>query len=162
MTQLGLFEETREESYQVEPTTTVKLGRRSALVPLKKRRREAMQQLREVLDQLEGKDVLVGSYFGAHNHFWIDSLLLRRLKVQWGLSHVGEPPSVLILWGTRNGRKQQHIRIFLDQLHDVRTQNYSDGKPYHLIDFWNGFGEYPIDQYRPKGYVSLQLRAARQ
>ena len=150
-----------EQNYEVEHRTTVRMGKRSAEMPLRKRRREATQRLKEILDQLEGKDILVSSYWGSHNHFWADSLLLRRLRVEWGWLNK-ELPNVLVLRGSMVAKRhQQHIRIFLEQLHAVREQYDGSGKPYYLIDFWNGFGEYPIHKYRPRGYVSLQIRAAR-
>jgi hypothetical protein len=38
---------------------------------------------------------------------------------------------------------------------NVRRQ---DG--YWLIDFWNGFAEYPIDPYKPTGYESIEIKLA--
>ncbi|GAI35569.1 unnamed protein product [marine sediment metagenome] len=125
---------------------------------LKKRRREAWQKLKEILTQLEGKDVLVSSCGGARSHFWTAALLLRRLQVehQWFLQKEGVP-GVVVLWsGARAKGMQQQIRIFLDQLSNVRTNDYGSNVDY-LIDFWNGWGEYPLDQFRPKGSVSLVL-----
>ena len=160
MQQLSLLDSEEKQSYQIEEKTTVKLGKRRAEVSLRKRRREATKKLKEILAQLEGKDILVSFCGGAQVHFWVDDLLLRRLKVKWVLLSQ-EWPNVLILRGTRSKGRQQHIRIFLEHLINVREQYYGDGRPYYLIDFWNGWGEYPIDQYRPKGYVSLDIRAAR-
>jgi hypothetical protein len=40
-----------------------------------------------------------------------------------------------VLWGIR----EQNIRIFLDHLYNVRPQYYGNGKPYYLLDFWNGY-----------------------
>ena len=162
MTQIGLFGK-EEVNYEVEHKTTVRIGRHSAAVPLRRRRSEATDKLKEVLTQLEGKDILVSSYWGPHNHFWAEGLLLRRLKVEWGLPWLSKGlPNVLVLWGAMIAKRhQQYIRIFLEQLHAVREQYYQNGKPYYLIDFWNGWGEYPIDKYKPKGYVSLHIEAAR-
>ena len=162
MAQIGLFDK-QEVNYEVEQKTTVRTGKYSTQVCLRRKRREATDKLKEILAQLEGKDILVSSYWGAHNHFWAEGLLLRRLEAEWGLPWLSKGlPNVLVLWGCRTGRgRQQSVRIFLEQLYAVRQQYYQRGKPYYLIDFWNGWGEYPIDQYRPKGYVSLHIEAAR-
>jgi len=163
MQQLGLFEKETEQDYQIDGKTTVRLGSRSAQVSLKKKRREAWQKLKKLLTQLEGKDILISSYWGAQNHFWADNLLLRRLHVEFSLNWgqpKDDPPSVLVLWGTRTKGVQQHIRVFLDQLWDVRTNDYGSYVEY-LVDFWNGWGEYPIDKYRPKGFVSLHITLGR-
>ena len=162
MNQLGLFEKEEEQSYRIEEKTTVRLGTHSAQVSLKKRRREAWQKLKEILTQLEGKDVLVSSCGGARSHFWIDDLLLRRLEVEreWFLQKEGVP-GVLVLWsGARAKGMQQQIRIFLDQLSNVRTNDYGSNVDY-LIDFWNGWGEYPLNQFKPTGFVSLVLSLGR-
>lgn len=164
MPQLGLFEKETEQDYRIEEKTTVKLGRHSAQVSLKKKRREAWQKLKELLTQLEGKDILISSYWGSQNHFWADNLLLRCLQVEsqlnWGQPK-DDPPSVLVLWGgVRPRGMTQHIRVFLDQLWDVRTNDYGSYVEY-LVDFWNGWGDYPIDRYRPRGYVSLTLSLGR-
>lgn len=153
MQQLGLF--TEEEMKPAEPMTRVSLGRKSAQVPLRARRREATARLKEVLAPLEGKDILISYCGGSRSHWWFDDLKLSRLKVEWGLFG-GDTPGVVVLWGTKRSRRQQDIRIFLNQLVNVREQ---DG--YWLIDFWNGFGEYPIDPYKPKGYDSLHIELAK-
>jgi hypothetical protein len=162
VTQIGLFDK-EEVSYEVEHKTTVRIGRHSAPVPLRRRRREATDKLKQLLGLLERKDILVSSYWGPHNHFCAEGLLLRCLQVEWGLAWLSKGlPNVLVLWGSETARGgQQSVRIFLEQLHAVREQYYQNGKPYYLIDFWNGWGEYPIDKYRPTGYVSLQIEAAR-
>ena len=160
MPQLGLFDK-EVVNYEVEQKTTVRLGKQSAQVALRAKRRQATEKLKEVLAELEGKDILVSTCDGARSHFWTDRLLLRRLKVEWGWLNK-ELPSVLVLWGSRIGKgEQQSIRLFLEQLHAVREQYYQNGKAYYLIDFWNGWGEYPIDKYKPIGYVSLQIELAR-
>ena len=153
MQQLGLFSE--EEVRPAEPMTRVSLGRKSAQVPLRARRREATAKLKEVLASLEGKDILVSYCGGSHSHWWFDRLKLSRLKVDWGLFG-GDTPGVVVLWGAKTGGRQQNIRIFLTQLVNVREQ---DG--YWLIDFWNGFGKCPIDPYKPKGYESLDIELAK-
>jgi len=160
--QLGLFEKEEEQNYRIEEKTTVRLGTHSAQVSLKKKQREAWQKLKEILTQLEGKDVLVSYCGGAHSHFWTDDLLLRRLKVECGwFSQKEGVPGVVVLWsGARAKGMQQQIRVFLDQFSNVRTNDYGNYIDY-LIDFWNGWGEYPIDQYRPKGSVSLVLSLGR-
>ena len=60
-----------------EPTTTVRLGRRTVQIPLRKRRREAIKRLMEILEELEGKDIHIGSYdalAGIKDYF--DSILV--------------------------------------------------------------------------------------
>ena len=153
MQQLGLFSE--EEVRPAEPMTRVSLGRKSAQTPLRTRRREATARLKEVLASLEGKDILVSYCGGSHSHWWFDRLKLSRLKVDWGLFG-GDTPGVVVLWGAKTGGKQQNIRIFLNQLVNVREQDR-----YWLIDFWNGFGDYPIDEYKPIGYESIVIEPSK-
>jgi hypothetical protein len=69
-----------------------------------------------------------------------------------GLENGDRWPSVVVLWG----RKDASVRIFTERIIDVREQEYQ-GYTLWLVDFWNGFAEYPIDPYRPSGYVSLQI-----
>ena len=142
----------REAIKPVEPRTTVRIGKKAAKVPLARRHREATEKLLALLAELEGKDILISYCGGSRSHWWFDDLRLNRLKVERGLSSAG----VLVLRGTNH----QNVRIFLNCLWDIREQNY-DGKPYWLVDFWNGWGEYPIDPYRPKGYQSLTIKSAR-
>ena len=149
--QLGLFEEAKVEVKQPEPRTRVQVGTRIAQIPLRKRRREALQRLMEVLDQLEGKDVYISTYGGAHNHFWLNNLKLGKLKV-WKLRGSNNVPSVIVLLGNRGAQ----VRIFTDQVVNLREQEY-EGYTVWLVDFWNGFGEHPIDPCRPRGYVSLDI-----
>jgi hypothetical protein len=151
--QLGLF--TKEEVRLAEPMTRVSLRRKSAQVPLRARRRQATAKLKEVLASLEGKDILISYCGGSHSHWWFNDLKLSHLKVDWGLFG-GSLPGVVVLWGVRKGWRQQSLRIFLDQLVDVRQQSYNS-KSYWYVDFWNGFGESPIDPYKPKGYESIEI-----
>ena len=83
----------------------------------------------------------------------------KKLKVDWGIFS-GDLPSVVVLWGVRRGWRQQSIRIFLDQLMNVRELSYS-GKSQWLIDFWNEFAECPIDPYKPTGYESIEIQLAK-
>ncbi|MFH1485495.1 MAG: hypothetical protein ABIH46_05435 [Chloroflexota bacterium] len=149
--QRGLFEEAKVEVKQPERRITVLVGTRAARVPLRKKRREALQRLMGVLDQLEGKDVFISTYGGAHNHFWLHNLKLGKLKVE-RFRDGGNMPSVIVLWGSKGAS----VRMFTDQMVSVREQDY-EGYTVWLVDFWNGFGEHPIDPYRPKGYVSLNV-----
>ncbi|MCL0088788.1 hypothetical protein M1O54_00235 [Dehalococcoidia bacterium] len=148
--QLSLFEEV-EVMGEVEKPTPVRAGNRVVEIPLRKRRREALKKLVELLRQLEGKDIYIGAHFGPQNHFWVRNLKLGRLRVGNLLSNDGLP-SVVVLWGNREGS----IRIFTDQVVNLRQQEYQ-GYTQWLLDFWNGFGAYPIDPYRPRGYVSLEI-----
>jgi hypothetical protein len=149
--QLGLFEKAEVELEKPEQRTTVRLGKRVAEIPLRKRRKEALQKLMAILAQLEGKDVYIGACDGARSHFWLNNLKLGRLQVD-GLRGSDKLPSVIVLWGS----KGSSVRIFTDQVVNVREQDYQ-GYTLWLVDFWNGLGEHPIDPYRPKGCVSLDI-----
>jgi len=152
--QLSLLEKEEEQNYRIEEKTTVRLGRHSAQVSLKKRRREATQRLKEVLAQLEGKDILVSQYCAF---WWYNALRLSRLHTEWGIFGA-TLPNVIVLWGTRS----QSIRIFLDHLYNLREQYYGSGKPYYLLDFWNGYQESLSGKYERTGYECLHIEAARQ
>jgi len=153
-TQLGLFGDTKIES--PEPKTEVRLGKRSVQYPLHKKRREAIARLGELLEQLEGRDIYVGSYEAGGRHFWLDTLKLGRLRVE-GYPYTykrDDPryiPNVLVLRGNRGG----HVRIFTDYLVAVREQEYQ-GYWLYLLDFRNGFWESPIDNYRSH-YACLKI-----
>ena len=142
--QLCLFEETK--ACEPEPQTEVRLGHRSARVSLAQKRREAIEKLIPILNQLEGKDIYVSWCGGARSHFWLTNLKLSRLRVEKGTS-------VIVLWGSRHA----NVRIFADRLYALREQEYS-GYTLWLLDFWNGFGGNPIDDYRPYGYEGLEIK----
>ena len=150
-TQMSLFEKAEVKLEKPEPRTMVRVGTRVAEIPLRKRRKEALQKLMAILNQLEGKDVYISTYGGSHSHFWLNSLKLGRLQVD-GLRGGDNIPSVVVLWGSRGAS----VRMFTDQVVNVREQEYQ-GYTLWLVDFWNGFGEHPIDPYRPTGYVSLDI-----
>ena len=124
MATLDLFQEAKVEIEKPEPMTEVRLGRRSARVPLLRQRREALAKLMDILADLEGKDIHIGSYDAGGRHFWLDNLLLRRLKLEYHPFHLREDtsfiPTVIVLWGSRSAC----VRIFADYLVDVRTQEY--------------------------------------
>jgi len=64
--QLDLFDGVKLA--EPEPTTTVRLGRKTVQIPLRKKRREAIKRLMEILEELEGKDIYIGSYdAGLHS-----------------------------------------------------------------------------------------------
>lgn len=149
--QLDLFGEAKVEVEKPEPPTPVRVGSRVAQINLRKRRRQALVELMEILSELEGRDVYIGSYFGPHGHFWINHLKLGRMQL--GTFKGGDNlPSVIVLWGSRGGS----VRIFTDLVKSLRRQEYQ-GYTLWLLDFWNGFGEYPINPYRPKGSQSLDI-----
>ena len=128
-----------------EPMTEVRLGRRSARIPLRKKRREALTRLMEILAELEGKDFHIGSYDAGGRHYWVQSLKLPRLKLDWyppGKYSKGYIPSVIVLWGSRSAQ----VRIFTNYLVAVREQEYM-GYTLWLLDFRNSFWEHPIDNY---------------
>ena len=158
-TQLDLFGEAKVGVEEPEPVTEVWQGRHSAQIPMRKRRREALDKLIAVLDQLEGKDVFIGWCGGSRSNFWINNLKLGRLKVEkpWWWFDKDHPPKysgapVIVLWGSRGAS----VRIFTDLLVNIREQEYQ-GYTLWLVDFWNGFGEYPLDPYKPWGYESLDI-----
>ena len=144
-TQLGLFGDTKIEA--PEPRTEVRLGHRAVQYPLRKKRREAIAKLLEILEQLEGKDIHVGSYETGGRHFWLDNLKLPRLQLEYHPFRFKDDtryiPSVIVLWGSRSAQ----VRIFTDYLVAVREQEYQ-GYWLYLLDFRNGFWEHPIDTYR--------------
>lgn len=85
--------------------------------------------------------------------FWLTNLKLSRLQVERGWSAHDGGTKVVVLWGDRDA----NVRIFTDRLYAVREQEYS-GYTLWLVDFWNGFGGHPIDDYRPYGYEGLEIR----
>jgi len=123
-TQLDLFQEAKVEIEKPEPMTEVRLGHRSARVPLRKQRKEALAKLMNILADLEGKDIYIGSYDAGGRHFWLDNLKLQRLQLEYHPFHFKEDtsfiPTVVVLWGSRGGS----VRIFTDYLVAVREQDY--------------------------------------
>jgi len=62
-TQLDLFNEAKVEVEKPELMTEVRLGHRSAQVPLRRQRRGALARLMKILAELEGKDIYIGKDF---------------------------------------------------------------------------------------------------
>src|SRR4030042_744123 len=97
-----------------EPTSTVRLGRKAAQIPLRKKRREAIKRLMEILEELEGKDIYIGSYDAGGRHYWLDNLKLQRLQLEWYPGRLKNDqsyiPNVIVLWGSRSAS----VRIFTD------------------------------------------------
>ena len=147
MTTLDLFGEAKVSVAEPEPMTPVRVGSRVAQIPLHRKRREACNRLMEILAELEGKDVWIGSYDAGGRHFWLDNLKLPRLKLDYHPIRFRDNhnyiPSVIVLWGSRSAQ----VRIFTDYLVAVREQEYQ-GYWHWLLDFRNGFWEHPIDNYR--------------
>lgn len=154
MEQTALFKP--EDIKPLQRPTKVRLGKREAQVAIKKKRREALVKLMEALKRLEGKDIHVGTYGPSGNHFWMEYLKLSKLRTEsLGLREDAFGAPVIVLRGNMGA----NIRMFTDCLVAVREQHY--GKYTHwLVDFWNGFSEYPLDPHRPSGWVSLQIVAA--
>jgi hypothetical protein len=145
-TQLDLFGEAKVALAEPEPMTEVKIGNRVARIPLRKKRREALTRLTEILKELEGKDIYIGSYDAGGRHYWLDNLLVKRLQLEYfpfrfkdDMNYI---PSVVVLRGSRNA----HVRIFTDYLVAVREQEYQ-GYWHYLLDFRNGLWEHPINSY---------------
>ena len=154
-TQLDLFGEAKVEVREPEQMTEIRLGKRSAQIPLRQQRREALAKLREVLTELEGKDIYISTYDAGGRHFIIDNLLLRRLEIEHFPYKFNEVDkyivNVFILRGARGG----HIRIFTDYLVAVREQEYQ-GYWHWLLDFRCGFWQDPLDQFRSH-YACLHI-----
>ena len=135
MATLDLFNEAKVEIEKPEPMTEVRLGHRSARVPLRKQRRAALARL--------SKDIYIGSYDAGGRHFWLDNLKLQRLQLEYHPFHLRDDtsfiPTVVVLRGSRGG----HVRIFTDYLVDVRTQEYQ-GYWHYLLDFRNGLTGKPL------------------
>jgi len=150
MEQLSLLDSEEKQDYEIEKKTTVKLGKRSAQIPLQKRNKEAIKKLKEILPQFEGKDILISQ---DRDYWWLQDLRLKRLQVQWFHDNSG-----FVLWGTRGAQ----VRVlWLKFLYQVREQYHTSGKSYYLLDFWNGFRSEPIDKYFRGGYQCLEIRTAR-
>ena len=152
-TQLDLFDGVKLA--EPEPLTTVRLGRQTAQIPLRKKRRESTRRLMEILEELEGKDIHIGSYDSGGRHYWLDTLKLPRLKLEWHPTRFKQDPSyipnVIALWGSRGAT----VRIFTDYLVAVREQEYQ-GYYHYLLDFRNGFWQSPIDNFRSH-YACLHI-----
>ena len=144
-TQIGIFGDSPIEA--PEPRTEVRLGRRAVQYPLRKKRREALTKLLEILKELEGRDIYVGSYGVGGSHFWVNNLKLGRLKLEFHPYRITGPgdsiPGVIVLWGNRGAC----VRIFTDYLVAVREQEYQ-GYWHWLLDFRNGFWANTIDSSR--------------
>ena len=151
-TQLSIFEEAGVEVNQPEPKTAVRLGTRERHVNLAKKRREALKEFRNVLAELEGKNVYIGAYGGHGSHYWVDDLKLGRMTVE-SMFGDKEVPAVIVLRGTRGSS----MHIFTNRVYALRRQDYF-GYTLWLLDFWNGFGEHPIDPYYPSGSQSLHIK----
>lgn len=143
--QISLFEESEVETREPDKKAVFRLGSKAVKFPLQKKRRTAVTRLVEILRDLEGKDVYIGSYNAGGGHFWLDNLKLTRLKLDW------YPPngmdrgiySTVVLWGSRGAA----VRIFTDYLVDVREQEYQ-GYFHYLLDFRNGFYGTELDKYK--------------
>ena len=146
-TQLDLFGEAKVSVAEPEPMTPLRVGSRVIQIPLRKKRREACNRLMEILAELEGKDIFIGSYSASGGHFWLDNLLLRRLQLDYYPFRVKDRfdyiPSVVVLWGSRSGQ----VRIFTDYLVAVREQEYQ-GYTHWLLDFRNGFYDSKLDEFK--------------
>jgi len=153
--QLDIFGEAKVKVEEPEPMTPVRAGSRVVQIPLRKMRREALKRLMEILAELEGKDIYIGSYEAGGRHFWLDNLKLPRLKLEYHPFKLRDDtnyiPSVIALWGNRSAQ----VRIFTDYLVAVREQEYQ-GYYHYLLDFRNGFWESPIDNFKSH-YACLTL-----
>jgi hypothetical protein len=142
---------TRSRPRSPEQPTAVRVGNRVAHIPLQKKRREALEQFLALLTELEGKDVYIGWCAGSRGHFWVNNLKVGRLQVEKFMGG-DKLPGALIL----RGMKEASVRIFTSQVIALRQQDYQ-GYTLWLLDFWNGWGEHPIDQWKPPGYDSLHI-----
>ena len=151
--QVDLFSEAKLET--PEPVAEIILGRHSVRFPLRRKRREALSRVMQILAMLEGKDVHISSYDVGVRYYWLHNLKLPKLRMEFYPSRYGEDPkyipSVIVLWGTRSAQ----VRIFTDYLVAVREQEYQ-GYWHYLLDFCNGFWQSPIDNFRSH-YACLHI-----
>jgi len=152
-TQLDLFRQAGVGVIEPEPKTAVRLGSRERRVSLAQKRREALKEFIEVLSDLEGKDIFIGYYGGPGSHYWVDNLKLGRMRVEQPVFGNKEVPGVIVLRGNRAGV----VRIFTEHVYGLRCQEYF-GYTEWLLDFWNGFGEHPIDPYLRPGGDSIHMK----
>ncbi len=152
---LDMFATAEVEVIEPEPATEVRLGKRSIRYPLKKMRREALTRLREILAELEGKDIYISSYDTGGRHFWVDNLKLQKLQLEYFPTYYergeGYIPGVIVL----RGRRGAHVRIFTDYLTAIREQEYQ-GYWHYLLDFHNGFYDSKIDEWKSH-YACLEI-----
>ena len=145
-TQLDLFGEAKVAVEEPEPMVEIRLGSRTIQYPLRKKRRGATAKLMEILAELEGKDIWIGSYHAGGGHFQIDNLKLPRLQLDFHPVHYKNDPNyipgVIVLWGSRSAQ----VRIFTNYLVAVREQEYQ-GYWHYLLDFRNGFYDSRIDNF---------------
>ncbi len=153
--QLDLFGEAKVGVEQPEPMTKLRVGSRIIQIPLRRRRREALNKLMEILTELEGKDIYISSYDAGGSHFRINNLKLGRLQLEYHpfrfKNDTAYIPSVVVLWGSRGAQ----VRIFTDYLVAVREQEYQ-GYWHWLLDFRNGLWQHPIDNFRSH-YACLHI-----
>ena len=147
MRQLDLLD--KEGKQDLDKGNTIKLGNHSARIYTHKKNAEARQRLKDVLTQLEGKDILISQYC---DYWWYNDLRLKRLHVTWYPENSG-----LVLCGT--GGAQIRI-LWLKALSNFREQYIGD-KPYYLLDFWNGFRGEPLESYHQGGYQCLTIKPSR-
>jgi len=148
MRQLDLLD--KEEGQDLDKGTVIRLGNHSARIFTRNKNAEARQKLKDVLTQLEGKDILISQYC---DYWWYSDLRLKRLHVEWFHEDSG-----LVLWGAGGAQ----VRIFwLKSLCNFREQYSGNNKPYYLLDYWNGFENEPIETYHRGGYQCLQFRPVR-
>ncbi len=153
--QLSMLEDRAGRTSPDDVKTEVRLGKHAAMIPRQKKRRIALKRLYEILQELEGKTIYIGSYEAGGRHFWINDLKLERLGLEFHpADYKPDPeyiPGVVVLWGRRGGC----VRIFTDYLDHLREQEYQ-GYRHYLLDFRNGFYEAPLDGYRSH-YACLQI-----
>jgi len=153
--QPDLFGKADVKVEEPEPKTKLQVGRNCVQIPLRKKRREACNRLMEILADLEGKDIWIGSYDAGGRHFWLDNLKLPRLQLEFHPSRFRDDqnyiPSVIVLWGSRGAC----IRIFTDYLVAIREQEYQ-GYWHYLLDFRNGFYDWRIDGFKSH-YACLHI-----
>ena len=144
MTTLDLFSETNVSVAEPEPMTLVRVGTRVAQIPLRKKRREALTRLMEILAELEGKDIHIGSYDAGGRHFRLGNLKLPRLQLEFHpYRFKGDNdyiPSAIVLWGSRSAQ----LRIFPVGIfskpnitaaplgHNLQDTEDCDNSPLHL------------------------------
>jgi len=153
--QLDLFSEPKlAEELKPPPDegkVRLRYGHREIQIPLKKKRREAIQKFLTALAELKGKDIFIDSYDVGGRHFTMRNLKLARLDLDFHpLAWKDDErwlPNVIVLRGQRNAE----VRIFTDYLVGFRVNDYGDYKTY-LADFRSGLGKQRFDSYGCQWY----------
>ena len=101
MRQLDLLDKEGKQDLDIDKGTTIKLGNHSTRIFTRKKNAQAKQRLKDVLTQLEGKDILISQYC---DYWWYSDLRLKRLHVTWFHANSG-----LVLWGAGGATSKNNL-----------------------------------------------------